>query len=462
VSPAPAQAVGDLRTLVARRAGLGRKVALLAADEALAKALEQNGCTVLADPPSLEAVKAFGPQVVVAFDGFAADGAEGFKALAQAAPGASLVFSFANASGASTLLRALLGTTPAPTSSERDVRAWLREAGFVVASRDVVVTPHAPSGLSADTEAALRQLLEQLNPDAAADRLLLVAKRGAEASAPERTAGLTSVVVSGGDDVIALEGTIRSVAGQLQQPLELWVVSTLPEHRLDELSKAAKGRAGVTLVLVGDAPEDPLARTNFALSRARGQYVCCLEAGELLDRSHLSLLVKRLQDGTAAWALSSPPVDVGPRFELRRWLEVGAVQRGRYVVDRERLGSFALHFAEGVELAEAMLFSRLVALFPPAWAPSMCTLDSPRAVSARPEALLETLRARPLRTLAALRDQLEAPPRVDVAEVLQARLDERSARAGRLFGQARALVDRVREAAERAQRQAEQELGKRR
>ena len=47
---------GDLRTLVARRAGLRRKVALLVADDGLRQALEQNGCTVLVDPPSLDEV----------------------------------------------------------------------------------------------------------------------------------------------------------------------------------------------------------------------------------------------------------------------------------------------------------------------------------------------------------------------------------------------------------------------
>ena len=218
--------MGDLRTLVTRRAGLRRKVALLAADDGLSKSLEQNGCTVLVDPDSLEAVTAFHPEVVVAFDGFAAEGAEGFRRLAQAAPGAELIFSFANASSSSVLLRSLRGVSPPPTASEGDVRGWLREAGFVVSARDVVVTPHEDSGLSADTEAALRQLFEQLNPDAAADRLLLVAKRGAEASAPERSPGLTTVIISAGDDEGALEGTVRSVAGQLQQPLEVMVVST--------------------------------------------------------------------------------------------------------------------------------------------------------------------------------------------------------------------------------------------
>ncbi len=448
------QTVGDLRTLVTRRAGLRRKVALLAADDALKTALEQNGCTVLVDPDSLDAVTGFHPDVVVAFDGFAAEGAAGFTRLAQAAPGAELVFCFANASASSVLLRALLGVSPAPTSSERDVRAWLREAGFVVSTRDVVVTAHVDSGLSADTEAALRQLFEQFNPDAAADRVLLVAKRGAEASPPERTEGLTTVIVSGGEDAAALEGTIRSASGQLQSPLELMVISPLPEQRLEELAKSAKGRAGLTLVVVGQAPADALERTNFGLARARGQYVCCLEAGELLERSHVSALVERLKAGIEAWALSSPPIDLGRRFELKRWLDAGAVQRGRYVVDRERIGTFPLSFATGLELGEAMLFCRLAAIFPPAWNASAPTLDSPRTVVSSASALLDTMRARPLRTIGSLDAGLQAPAPVDVVEVINERLAEKSEVAGRIFGQARALVERVRDAAVKARAQA--------
>lgn len=452
-----AQTVGDLRTLVTRRAGLRRKVALLAADAGLAKSLEQNGCTVLVDPESLEAVSAFHPEVVVAFDGFAADGAEGFRKLAQAAPGAELIFSFANASSSSLLLQALLGVSPPPTASERDVRAWLTASGFVVSARDVVVTPHLESGLSADTEAALRQLFEQLNPDAAADRLLLVAKRGAEASPPKRTPGLTTVVLSAGDDEGALEGTVRSVAGQLQQPLELIVVSTLKNTRLDELARAAKGRAGLWVMLVGEAPADPLARTNFGLTRAQGQFVCCLEAGELLERNHLSSLVRRLGTGTEAWALSSPGVDLGRRFELERWLEAGAVHRGRYLVDRSRLGSFHLQFAEGLALGEAMFFCRLAALFAPALAGAPPTLDSQRTVSSSSAALLEAMQGRPLRTIASLDAQLKAPPPVDLAELMQERITAKNQTAGRLVSQARGLVERVRDAAKRARAQAKDE-----
>ncbi len=450
------QIVGDLRTLVTRRAGLKRRVALLVPDDALRSSLEQNGCTLLVDPASLDELTAFAPDVVVAFDGFASERAESFRGLAAAAPQAELVFSFANAASASLLLRSLLGTSPAASSSERDVRAWLASAGYVVRSRDVVVMPHVSVPLSADTEAALRQVFEQVNPDAAADRLLLVATRGVEASKPERTKGLTSVVVSAGDDTGALEGTVRSLAGQLRKPLELVVVSSRPELELDRALKAAKGRAGLELVVVGGAPGDALARTNAGLQQARGQYVCCVEAGELLEREHLSSLVKRLEDGTAAWALSSPPGAWSGRFELREWLERGAVHRSRYVVDRERVGSFPLQFADGVELGEAMVFCRLSALFPPSWVPGAPTVDSQRVVPSSPEALRVALQARPLRTLSTL--DLRPPPPVDVAEALQASVSARSEVAGKLFSRGRELVERVRDAAEKAREAAKKDL----
>jgi hypothetical protein len=120
--------------------------------------------------------------------------------------------------------------------------------------------------------------------------------------------------------------------------------------------------------------------------------VCLLEAGELLDRSHVNALVKALEQTTAAWAVARANVD-GARFDLKAWLEAGDVQRGRYVVDRERVGRFALQFAEGVANAEAMLFTRLAALFTPALVGTLSTLDTPRVVSASPVALLELMKA---------------------------------------------------------------------
>ena len=449
------QHAGDLRTLVARRAGLKRRVALLVDDAALKDVLEKNGCTVLVDP-SLEELSAFDPQVIAAFDGFAREKAESFRQLVRAAPEAELIFSFANAASASLLLGSLLGATPAPSLSEVEVKAWLASAGYVVKSRDVVVMPRVPLKLSADTEAALRQTLEQLNPSAAGDRLLLTAKRGTEASAPDLVKGLTSLVISSGTDVGALEGTVRSAAGQLRRPLELIVVSQTPEAELDRALKAARGRAEVQLVVVPGG-DDALARTNEGVRAARGQYLCLLEAGELLERTHVSSLVKQLEDDTAAWALSPSTARGG----LRAWLESGSIHRGRFVLDRERLGTFPLSFAEGVPLGEAMFFTRLWALFTPVMATGAPTFDTQRVLESSPAALREVLKARPLRTLSEV-DLREppAPPPVDLPAELEKKLRARSEPAARLFHRARELAARVQDAAEKARAAADEELKK--
>ena len=73
-----------LRTLVVRRAGQGRKVALLSSDPLIARAVEANGCTVLVDPEGPQALHDFAPDAVVAFDGFA-----GPSAFASAKRGAN-------------------------------------------------------------------------------------------------------------------------------------------------------------------------------------------------------------------------------------------------------------------------------------------------------------------------------------------------------------------------------------
>jgi hypothetical protein len=451
------QVVGELRTLVARRVGLRRKVVLLARDEAVEQALRHNGCEVLVDPASPEEVRAFGPEAVVGFDGFFSHGAEGLRAVAQAAPTATVVFSFANASASSALIGALLGDAPAGGVTEPDVQRWLAEAGYVMTSRDVVVTSHRPSALCAETHASLRQLFEQLNPAAAADRLLVVAERGIAVSPPEVEEGLTSVVLSSGDDLGALEGTLRSVMGQLQRPLEVVLVSSLLEAALDPTVQLAKGRAGVSIVVLAEASADELTRTNVGLAHARGQFVCCLEAGELLDRSHVATLVKRLKYGTEAWALSSPPLDMGPRFELRDWLQAGGVQRGRFVVDRTRLGAFPLRFAEGVALSEASFFCRLSALFSPAWVHAPCTLDSPRVVASSPEALLEAFQVRPLRSIRSLEIDLQTPEQVSLGALVEDRLTTKHETAGRVFGQLREVVARVRVAATDAVKAAREE-----
>lgn len=450
------QVVGDLRTLVTRRVGVGKRVALLANDRALAQALEANKCQVLVDPASHQELAEFHPSVVVAFDGLLAEGERGLDTLRPVLGDADLILSFANAASARAVIDASTGGPLVTAWSAAQVRAWLRANGYVVHARDVVVGQAGPSKLSADTEAALRQVLEQLNPEAAVDRYLVVAKRGLEASPVEWVEGLTSVIVTGGTDVAALQGTIRSVLGQLLKPFELVVVSPLFETQLEDLTSAGKGRAGVTVVLMPGVEGDALALTNRALERATGQYVCCLEAGELLDRTHLEGLVQALRDGTNAWALSAG-VEPSPLFDVKARLEAGDVQRGRYVLDRSRLGRFALTFAEGVAQAEAMFFVRLAAIFPPTLVGLAPTLDSPRVLDTDVKALLEVMRARPLRTLVEVREVL-APREVSLVDQVQERLEQRSVRGGQWFARARALSERVVDAAVKAREAAKREL----
>lgn len=452
------QTAADLRTVVVRRAGTKRRVALLSSDDALAKGLEANGCTVLVDPDSLDVLKAFRPEVVVAFDGLVAEGLGAIGGVAEAAPSAELLFSFANAASASLLSRALQGTTSVRALSEREVRAALASAGYVVTSRDLVVAPHAPSGLAADADAALRQLFEQLNPDAAADRFLLGARRGVVASAPDRVTGLVSVVVSAGREAAPLEGTLASLAGQVHRALEVIVASPLAVAEVERLGAKLKARAGATLLAVSCDSDDPGARSNAGLAVARGQYAAFFEAGELLAASHLSALVERLGAGTEAWALSTPRApELSPPFEVGAWCRAGAVHRGLWLVDRERLGAFPLTFAEGSAQFEVLAFVRLAALFPPAWRAGPATLDSPRTPPAEVDVLVAAMQARPLQALVPVARVLKAAPTPRVEDVVRDALEARSPAAARAFERASSLVERVRDAAVRAREQAKKE-----
>ncbi|MCA3012055.1 MAG: glycosyltransferase family 2 protein [Myxococcaceae bacterium] len=460
-----AQTAADLRTLVTRRVGLAKRVAVLASDPALVRAIEANRCVVLADPSSLDELRAFHPQVVVAFDGFVLQGgAASLRDLAQAAGEAELVLSFANAASTSGLLLGLTGVTPPAALAEPEVRQWLASAGYVVRARDVVVTAHRPTGLSADTEAALRQLLEQVNPDAAADRLLLTAARGAAASRPDRTAGLVSVVISAGGDEGLLSGTLASLANQQRRPLELVVASTLASERLDAVLEKPKARAGVTVVGLPAASTDPLARTNAGLAAAQGQYLAFVEAGALLSPLHLASLVRRLEAGTQAWALSSSSVAAMPAperpavFSLATWLEAGWVSRLEWLLDTSRLGPFAVTFAEGTPGAEAALFARLALVFPPAWAPGAPSVERLAADGVDVAALLEATRGRPLRGLVTLRELLDRPPPPALEVLVKQRLEAVDPRLAVGLERVSGAVKRVRSAWREARQDAEREL----
>lgn len=437
-----AQSAGDLRTLVLRRAGAGKRVVLAAPDPALAAALQGAGCRVLADPGSLEEVTAFDAEVVVAFDGLLASegGEQALEALLRAAPKASAVLSFGNAAAASTLLAALLGQPRPQGLAEGRVRAWLTKLGLRVTSRDVVVMPHAALPLAPDTEAALRQLLEQLNPDAGVDRLLLVARPdplvAQPSDAPAWEDGLTTVLVLGDGDALALDGTLRALAAQTARPLELVcaVAADLPAAERACARAAERGEVRAEAFLVEGAAAPRLAQE--ALTRARGRYLALCRAGDVADKGHLALLRQALERGTqafaaakVAWRDTVPAADTA----LGR-LAAGRAEVCGLLLDRSRLGTFPLVFADGVPAWEQLFFARLCALFAPAVLTGAPTVERTAAPQEPPLADgLAALGARPLRLLLDLQEVLalaaprpEGPPADALARALGRTLEEKA------------------------------------
>ena len=409
MSEGATQTASDLRSLVARRVGLKRKVALLGSDPVLVRALETNGCQVLADPESLHDITGFAPDVVVAFDGFAreGDGAGNFATLVQAAPTADLVFSFANAASSSALLQALVGRPPPPALAEPDVRAWLAAAGLQIVSRDVVVGPHQPTGLAVDAEAQLRQLLEQLNPDAGAERLLLVARQNTAPALIPREPGLLTVLVSAADALAGLQATLTSLARQKQRPLQVVIATAGPLEEAERMARLHSERGAFAAEILAAPSADFAVRTNAALPRARGQYLALLEAGDTVEPQHFGQLLRSLEQGTGAWvvaALKQPGTGQLPaRFSLPDWLAAGSTARCMLLLDRERLGPFPLTFAEGVDQAEALFLARLAALFPALAASGLPSVERPTpAASFDPLALAQSMKARPLRAIGPL------------------------------------------------------------
>lgn len=397
-----AQTAADLRSLVARRVGLKKRVVLLGSDAALVRALEGNGCTVLADPESLPALTAFGPEAIVAFDGFA--GADNFAAVTQAAPAADFIFSFANASSASSLLQALVGQPPPPALAEPDVRGWLQQAGLHIVSRDIVIGPHQPTGLAVDAEAQLRQLLEQLNPDAGAERLLLVARRTAAETVPPKEPGLLTVIVSTSGELSALQGTLGSLGAQPQRPMQVVLVTGGNLEEAQRLAAIAAERHGFAVEVLASPSSDFAVRTNLGLTRARGQYIAFFEAGDSVEKIHFRQLIKSLESGTSAWGIArlkqpgtTPPESL---FSLADWLHARVSARCTVLIDRLRTGPFSLAFAEGVAEAEPLFLARLAALFP-----AITSSGIPSAERATPapafdaSALQLAMKARPLRAI---------------------------------------------------------------
>jgi hypothetical protein len=396
----------DVRTLVARKAGLNKKVALLADDDALAQMLRGNGHTVLANPEEAQALESFDAELVVAFDGFLTD-AKALALVANVAPRAELLLCIHNAASATSLLSALCGREPSrkerSSSTLPELTQWLAQHGYSIHSQEPVVMPHQPLALSADTEAQLRQLFEQLNPQSAADRYVIHAKRQI-AHVPEIEAKLVSLVVADSADESALVGTLLSLSRQRLKPFEMVVVSN---RDLDDLWRPLKGRAHISLHQVEqkNSPsitkrESPAALWNSGLAQARGQYVSLLEAGTLCEPNHFANLKAALESSTRAWSVAHHEGLLG---EL---LDSTAASSANWMVDVSLIGNFSFSMADS-DQAEAMLFLRLHALFAPVFVGGGANLPKPPAPAQK--TLLDVLTARPLQALRPVAWQLLKP-----------------------------------------------------
>ncbi|MBX7100628.1 MAG: hypothetical protein K1X89_23145 [Myxococcaceae bacterium] len=394
-TPAPAS---DLRAVVARRCTGKRRVAVLSADVALARLLEGNGISVLADPPGLDALKAFAPQAVVAFDGLLDGGADVLRAIRQAAPASALVLSFAHAGAATLVVRALAGKPVPRGLTPHEVRGLAAEAGYRVVSEDLVVMAPEPTGLAADAEAQLRQLCEQLNPLAVVERFLWVLEPGRVDAVAEPVSGVLSVVVSASDDASAA-ASLASLSRQAVRPLEAVVVGPGARASLER-----HARDGLELVLL-EQPHDGAAAWNAGVRRARGRHLALWASGELGDRQHLFTLQRALDAGVSAWAVSAVQGPQGPLlppspFALTAALREQRLARVGCLFDRARLGPLELAMAEGVAHADTLWLAKVASLFPATVVPGAPTATGAPVASL--DALATLLSARPLRLIDAL------------------------------------------------------------
>jgi hypothetical protein len=376
----------DLRTLIARKSGLKKRVALLATDDALVSLLKNNGHEVLANPENQDAITHFDPQLIIGFDGLLSD-ENGLKLVSQSAPQAELILSFANAAASTEILAALCDSRAHNGFSKREVERRLAQNGYVNHSIESVVMPRESVPLSADTEAKLRQLFEQLNAQAAVERFVIHAKRGATPSRADTQKGVLSIVVCDSSDESALQGTLSSIARQMTKPMEVIVVSN---RNTDDAVRALKGRNQVTVHQMLTTLTSKHLQWNAGLKECTGQYVSFLEAGVLLDVNYFSKLKLALQNSTRAWAVAHV------EHSLPALLTSASVQSARCLFDVTALGQFSLSWADD-EAAEQMLFARVFSLFEPIFVPA-CSVDfpfTPRTL----DAVIGVLKERPLQEL---------------------------------------------------------------
>ncbi|MGV3625460.1 MAG: glycosyltransferase family 2 protein [Archangium sp.] len=305
-----------------------------------------------------------------------------------------LVVCFENAIGALNLVSALSGVGAETPLNECTVEQVLHDRGFHVTAR------HGFRGarptLAADTVAALARLFEQLNASAQDDHVLLEATVRAPAKRARKkefTAGLVSVVMRNHSltRVKMLEQALFSLACQNWPSLEVVMVTQSQERTAAAELEAVLAKYQALgnyefKVLKQPSNQDIRARlANLGLKHASGQYVSFLDDDDVIYPQHYERLVQALRESGAAWAFA--PVrrayfkaledgelfcktkDVFPRSEaldLAQLMHDNYVTCHSYVVDRTRLGRFALGFEERLDKGEDYaLLLRLLALFRP-------------------------------------------------------------------------------------------------
>lgn len=382
------------------------RVLLVGGEPGVASALVEQGAEVLEVEAAKEKGRAFQPHAVLFGPRLAEapDGEGHFRAVVEAAPGADVFLHVWNEGAAQELLGVLLGRQRrAGARGEAGVRQWLGACGLVLEERLPLPGEAQPLPLPTETVERLRSLLHQLSPDSSVDQFLYVARREAVAVPPSPEAtplvpGLLSIVLWAGSEATRaeLDRTLFSIACQDQTPFELILVAPTATPTalvsLQELLTRYRGLADFESRLV--AGEEPPARLlNRGIAAARGQYLSFLTPEAIVYPDHYRRLVAALGAGRSAWAFARArlaftessggtpyiraryPLPVGEELDWSYLLE-GRCAREGFLVDRTRIGAFALQLAEdGTELDVAPLVVRLAALFTPAFTAGVASVE---------------------------------------------------------------------------------------
>jgi hypothetical protein len=193
------------------------------------------------------------------------------------------------------------------------------------------------------------------------------------------------------DRIGLLDKALFSLACQEHQPLEVVLVTQSVEPGAVQALEAALARYDRLArwsrrVVAAPSREDIRARlVNLGVREARGQYLAFLDDDDVVYPDHYSRLIEALQGSERAWAIggvrevrqsrtrdgslyadSKQPLFPRTRFERADLVQSNYVTCHSYVVDRTRLGSFPVEFAEETSRNEDYIFLlRLTALFRP-------------------------------------------------------------------------------------------------